>query len=381
MRLPYIRLQAKNLLRNAVGSLAYGSDRAFIKPSGVFVDITYRCVLKCRMCYRWRHKGQEGELPLEAWKEIVLALKAWLGRYTLTLGGGEPLLKEGVLELIRFAHDAGIESALISNGYLIDEDLFEKLLDAGLGCLCLSVDGTDPETHDSSRGMPGSFERVAKVVELYSHRRPPEMNLSFSTILMGSSIDQMPGLVQWAEAKGVHSVNFQALLSPLSFPFTTDDRLDLHGLAEEHDFAGLTRPPEGARSVDAVMEELIDMRRSGRVVINNSVEHLRALRAYLVDPGSPSEVRCRTGQINLFVDPAGNARLCPLMPPVGSLHGTHPGRIWNSPEARTTRARIRACGEPCRLAHCNFPNLQLTRSLRRVVQQRIESLSAPHRDR
>ena len=371
MRLTYIRLQAQNLLRNAIGSFTYGSDRAFIKPSGVFVDITHRCVLKCRMCYRWRHKGQESELSIEAWKEVALALRAWLGRYTLTLGGGEPLLKEGVLEFIRFARDEGIESALISNGYLIDEGLFGKLLESGLGSLCLSVDGTDPETHDSSRGVQGSFERVAKVVAMYADQRPPEMNLSLSTILMGSSIDQMPGLVRWAEGNGVHSVNFQALLSPLSFPFTNDDHLNLHELAEEHDFEGLTTPSEGARPVDAVMEELIDMRRGGHVVINNSVDHLQALQAYLVNPSSPSKVQCRTGQINLFIDPAGNARLCPLMPPVGSLPDDSPKRLWNSSEARAIRVRIRACGEPCRLAHCNFPNLQLTRGFRRIAQQRF----------
>ena len=54
---------------------------------------------------------------------------------------------------------------MFTNGqYLTDENI-EKLADAGLYTIFVSLDSPDPEEHDRMRGMPGLFEKVVKVRE------------------------------------------------------------------------------------------------------------------------------------------------------------------------------------------------------------------------
>ena len=65
--------------------------------------------------------------------------------------GGEPLLFNGIYDLIRFATEEGICTSLGTNGTLVTKEVAKKLKESGLKKVVVSIDG-NKKTHDKIRG-------------------------------------------------------------------------------------------------------------------------------------------------------------------------------------------------------------------------------------
>ncbi len=70
-----------------------------------YIELTGRCNLKCRHCYRGGSKPEEKGLPVEDIKEALIPLLR-AGIRSITITGGEPTLrKNDVIELVEFCKD------------------------------------------------------------------------------------------------------------------------------------------------------------------------------------------------------------------------------------------------------------------------------------
>ena len=54
-----------------------------------WLEVTDRCNIYCRGCYR---QNLEGHKPLEELKEDILFFKEWRNCYNISIAGGEPIL-------------------------------------------------------------------------------------------------------------------------------------------------------------------------------------------------------------------------------------------------------------------------------------------------
>ena len=102
----YIRRKAWPILRNFILR-----DRPFF----VHLTLTKRCNLRCVYCKAWQETPNPNELSTSEWFEAIDVLDR-LGVYTLSITGGEPLLKSGVFDIIRYAKSKGFYMRLTSNG-------------------------------------------------------------------------------------------------------------------------------------------------------------------------------------------------------------------------------------------------------------------------
>ncbi len=66
-------------------------------------------------------------------------------------GLGEPLLHPDIVEMVALAEELGARTELITNGLLLDQEMAEGLVQAGLDTLVISVDGASPEAHAGIR--------------------------------------------------------------------------------------------------------------------------------------------------------------------------------------------------------------------------------------
>jgi radical SAM protein with 4Fe4S-binding SPASM domain len=80
----------------------------------------------------------------------------------LIIDGGEPLCREDLLDIVKYASSKNIRTTIGSNGTLIDEAMARKMIEAGVVAVAISVDGADAETHDSFRGVEGAFEQTMR---------------------------------------------------------------------------------------------------------------------------------------------------------------------------------------------------------------------------
>jgi len=121
-------------------------------PLTVIINLTNRCNSRCRHCYaEYYNREDENELPAAKIKEIILALRK-NGCQRISFGGGEPLLRKDIGELIEFVNALGMYSTLNSNGILVPRFLSElETPGARPDSLAISLDGR-PEHHDRLRG-------------------------------------------------------------------------------------------------------------------------------------------------------------------------------------------------------------------------------------
>ena len=130
-----------------------GEDR-LIK---LYVEPTTRCNLRCRTCMRstWNEPG--GDLSMETFRRLLQGMDRLGTVNTVAFWGiGEPLLHPQILQMVRQAARRGAATEMVTNGMLLNRAMARGLVDAGLGRLVVSVDGTSP----------GSYVRVRRGGEL-----------------------------------------------------------------------------------------------------------------------------------------------------------------------------------------------------------------------
>jgi radical SAM protein len=80
--------------------------------------------------------------------------------------GGDPMKRQDVFELIRYAAGQGVHVALTPSATpLLTREAIFKLKEAGLVRLGISLDGSTPEINDGFRGLPGAWARTIQAIE------------------------------------------------------------------------------------------------------------------------------------------------------------------------------------------------------------------------
>ncbi len=106
---------------------------------GVGLILTRRCNLDCGYC-QVVHDADAVELSPDRWLQVIDRFSAHRHRH-FVLTGGEPLLYEGLGEVIRHAARRNLVS-LITNGTLVEQHVPQEL--AALDFLTVSMDGMEP---------------------------------------------------------------------------------------------------------------------------------------------------------------------------------------------------------------------------------------------
>jgi cyclic pyranopterin phosphate synthase len=141
------------------------------------VSVTDRCNYKCVYCRTGNEGAQYTELPIADYLRMV-RLFVSLGVEKVRLTGGEPLLRSGLVEMVRelatmrtaylpdgtFVGETPrkglpLDIALTTNGHLL-EGLAQPLKDAGLNRVTVSMDAVDAETFAAITRVPRSFDKV-----------------------------------------------------------------------------------------------------------------------------------------------------------------------------------------------------------------------------
>ena len=96
------------------------------------LQVTYRCNFRCKICDFWKdgHDAAE-ELTVEEVGIIGERLNR-LGTLIISLGGGEPLIREDLYRVIAVLNAADHFPILITNGWFVDEAVARDILRAGL---------------------------------------------------------------------------------------------------------------------------------------------------------------------------------------------------------------------------------------------------------
>ena len=130
------------------------------------LSVTDRCNFRCVYCRSGEGGETMGELALTDYAHM-LRLFVSLGVEKVRFTGGEPLLRRGLIDLVRetarlrpaFAPDSTLDLALTTNGHLL-APMARDLKAAGMTRVTVSMDAVDPATFARITRVPNSFARV-----------------------------------------------------------------------------------------------------------------------------------------------------------------------------------------------------------------------------
>jgi len=128
------------------------------------IAVTDRCNYKCVYCRTGNGGMLYGDLPFPDYLRMARIL-AGLGIQKIRLTGGEPLLRNGLVQFVRelsqlrTTEGNRLELALTTNGHLLAE-LAQSLKDAGLHRVTVSMDAVDPDRFARITRVPTGFDNV-----------------------------------------------------------------------------------------------------------------------------------------------------------------------------------------------------------------------------
>ena len=174
-------------------------------PFMVSYSITTKCNLKCKHCYSESvDQAAPDELSTEEAFRLMDDLSKW-GIGLLIIDGGEPLCREDILDVMKYASSKGIRTTVGSNGTPIDEGMARKILDAGVMSVAISVDGANAQIHDSFRGISGAFEQALKGVEAC---RTAGLPFQFNMVIRKETLSQLEDMLRLAVDYGADAAEF-----------------------------------------------------------------------------------------------------------------------------------------------------------------------------
>lgn len=167
--------------------LQFSEDK---KPIVVW-NITQRCNLKCKHCYAAGVADVSQELTHE---EALRAIDgfATFGCPVLLFSGGEPFIREDILELATYARQKGLRVVFSTNGTCITEEIAKKIAAIGVSYVGISIDGVR-ETHDAFRGVPGAYERSLAAIR---YCREAGGKVGLRVTLTRANVKEIPSIFQ-----------------------------------------------------------------------------------------------------------------------------------------------------------------------------------------
>ena len=170
------------------------------------VSVTDRCNYKCVYCRTGEVGAQYPELGIDEYLRLI-GIFVSLGISKVRLTGGEPLLRRGLVEMVkelsrmRTPWGEPLDLALTTNGHLLDS-LAAPLKAAGLNRVTVSMDAVDAATFERITRIPGSFNivlggiRAARAAGL----TPLKINC---VLLRGFNDDQVEAFAHFARQEDV----------------------------------------------------------------------------------------------------------------------------------------------------------------------------------
>lgn len=256
-------------------------------PVLVNFEVTLRCNARCGFCDYWKTDPSAREHELASYADAARFFNPML----ITFTGGEPLLRRDLEDLVAaVARSTRLKYLIVlTHGGMLTLARAQSLWRAGINQFNISLDYLD-DRHDAARGIPGLTARILATVE--AMRQAGIDGIRFNTVIKRDNLDAIMPIVRRAMELRV-GVNLSVYTDAKN-----GNRAHLIG-REQQD------------RVDALVRELLVLKRARRGVITNSDYYLAQLPRYL--RGEMTEP-CQSGIRTVHLNPTGHVKRCPDFP-------------------------------------------------------------------
>ncbi|MBI4834755.1 MAG: radical SAM protein [Planctomycetes bacterium] len=222
-------------------SIRDNADKHLI-PLNAVLELTKRCNLSCRHCYRVVNKARK-EIPTTRVISLVNELRK-AGSLYVTLTGGEPLLHPDLLRICSALNDAHMAIQIFTNGTLVTAGLARELSRFNITDISLSLYGAAPETHNRITGDNASFNKTIRAVSILKRHKLP-VRVKF--IMMNDNIIEYSRMRKLAGKMGVY-YDIDPVITPCDNGDTAPTKLRLSDEGLKKIYSRAIKTPDAKRT-------------------------------------------------------------------------------------------------------------------------------------
>jgi radical SAM protein len=173
------------------------------RPFMVIWETTIACDLMCRHCRAEAIAEKDPKsLTTDEGKALLRQIKSF-GKPSpiVVFTGGDPFKREDLFELVAYGTEIGLPIAVSPSATpLLTRDNLQRLRDAGTKAISLSLDGSTADSHDTFRGVEGSFQMT-----LDGWRMAQEIGLKvqINTTVTRYNLYDLPAILKQVCERGV----------------------------------------------------------------------------------------------------------------------------------------------------------------------------------
>lgn len=260
-------------------------------PLTVVLNITARCTLQCGYCYGQYFKSRQKDFTTKVLMKLIDDLGK-MGTRSITLGGGEPLIRPDIGKIISRIKANGIECGFNTNSTLISQRI-KELKRADM--VCVSIDGPK-KINDANRGK-GSFEKIMAGINT-ALKAGVKTHISSVITRYSCAPESIDWIINFAKEKGIQA-----------------------------EFNFLFQQADGKNDSNRFMAENKALKRAARLIVKRKREGAPILfsekvyqlaadwpdyrkRLYLGEKPNFKYIPCYAGRFMMFIDSDGKVYPC-----------------------------------------------------------------------
>jgi MoaA/NifB/PqqE/SkfB family radical SAM enzyme len=189
------------------------------------------------MCPFWKRSSPDSSIEQE---KAILKQVYNSGACGIAFEGGEPLLRNDLVEILAFSRSLPLHTSLISNGTLL-ESRIDEIAPYINGVIYVSLDGLE-KTHDAIRGVSGCFKKAIRGIKVAAQKVPVTIN----TTIMGENLHEIEDMVKLAKELDVRI-----------------------SVAIAHEYCNATASAPAAKEIGAIAAKLAAMKKKGYPLVNS----------------------------------------------------------------------------------------------------------------
>jgi pyrroloquinoline quinone biosynthesis protein E len=170
------------------------------RPYTLVAEVTYRCPLRCPYCSNpLELERRRREIDTDTWLRVFAEAEE-LGVVQLSLSGGEPCLRDDLVELVRGARRLDLYTNLATSGVPLPRERLLRLRDAGLDNVQVSIQDVNAEASDEIAGL----RSFAKKIEVARWVKETGFSLTLNVVLHRRNLERTAELIALAESLGAN---------------------------------------------------------------------------------------------------------------------------------------------------------------------------------
>lgn len=181
----------------------------------VQLHLTERCNLHCSHCYQTgMHVDEMSVEEIRGLiREVSATLHTWKELYgveftpSFNVTGGEPFLRNDLLDILSEIDFSGFDMYLLSNGILVNRKKAEALFYLGVKGVQVSIEGPE-KIHDTIRGKR-AFSRSLNGVRCLLDAG---LNVTLNVTLSSLNAEYFGDMIELATGIGAHRIGFSRLV-------------------------------------------------------------------------------------------------------------------------------------------------------------------------